>query len=114
MTAKHAGRGTRKWRELRRRVLSESDICVWCGHPGAQNVNHNIPRGMAPNLAEDINNLAPIHGYNRWTRIQGCPICPWRWSKRLRRMAPRDCNNEVGRRPLHVAMTQQHTGSRLW
>ena len=112
MVAANAGRSTRNWKKLRKQILAESDICVWCGHPGARVVNHNIPRGMDITQAENPDNLAPIHG----SGVYGCPHCPPRWSRRARRMMPRDCNNEVGRRPLHVARAQrpQHQGSRLW
>lgn len=51
---------TRKWRELRARVLAASDVCGECGQPGADAVDHIKPvsRGGA---MYDPANLQPVH-----------------------------------------------------
>jgi len=98
------GRSTRHWRALRKQVLSESDICAWCGHPGSMTVDHLIPLSMAPELAEVRSNLAPVHGR------EGCPFCPPRWSRKLKSYQPRRCNLEKGK-----TLTAPPTaGSRQW
>lgn len=100
MAARTAGRSTRRWREvIRPGVLNGSDVCWWCGHPGANAVDHLTPISVAPELAESPDNLAPIHGR------EGCPICPPRAGRR------RVCNNEKGNRINAVAPTP---GSRAW
>ena len=100
MVAKTAGRTTRRWRErIRPAVLRASDICHWCGHPGANTVDHIIPISVAPELAEDFANLAPIHGR------EGCPVCAPRSGK------PRVCNGEKGGR---VNVRPPVPGSRNW
>jgi 5-methylcytosine-specific restriction endonuclease McrA len=65
------------FRKMRARILAESDVCILCGHTGAQAVDHIHPvtRGGA---RKDPDNLAPIHG------VDGCPVCL------------RKCNNEKG------------------
>ena len=70
-----------EYRQMRARVLADSDVCIVCGHGRADTADHVIPvaRGGA---RRDPDNLAPIHG------VKGCPVC-------LRR-----CNNEKGDRPL--------------
>lgn len=108
MAAKYAGRGTSRFRRTRRGILEASDICVWCGHDGARAVNHDTPLSVDRSLAEDPDNMSPIHG------VEGCPVCPWRWSRKLRRLAARVCNSELGTRPLHEALTQRAAGSRDW
>lgn len=90
------GRSTRNWKtRVRSEVLGRSDICHWCGHPGSDEVDHYpIPYAILvqldPRATEDPDNCAPIHG------LGGCPICPPVWSKRLRRMVLRKCNQEKG------------------
>jgi hypothetical protein len=66
-----------QFRKLRARILAASDVCHWCGHGGADAVDHLHPvsRGGA---RLDPDNLAPIHG------VAGCPVCG------------RKCNNEKG------------------
>ena len=78
-----------EFRQLRARILRESDVCIVCGHGASDAVDHVIPvsRGGA---RKDPDNLAPIHG------TAGCPTC-------LRR-----CNNEKGDKPLAV-VSQLHT-----
>lgn len=109
--ARWAGRSTRRWREVTvPTVLGRSTVCHWCGHPGADTVDHHpIPlvvlRQVAPHLIEDPEHCAPIHGRN------GCPLCPPRWSKRLKSMQPRRCNQEKGAK---VNVAPPTTGSRDW
>ncbi|MGW1762767.1 HNH endonuclease [Streptomyces sp. NPDC002073] len=69
------------YRKLRARVLAESDVCLLCGHGGADAVDHivAVSRGGA---RLDPDNMAPIHG------VDGCPTCG------------RKCNNEKGNRAL--------------
>ena len=76
------GRSTRTFRRLRAQVLAESDICVVCGHGGSDAVDHLTARSVDPSMAEDVDNLAPIHGND------GCPTCK------------RQCNREKGAGPL--------------
>ncbi len=84
-TPTSAGRTHRRWREhIRPTILRASDICSWCGHGGSNAVDHIIPKILAPELAHDPDNLAPIHG------VEGCPVCP------LRNGKPRRCNMEKG------------------
>jgi hypothetical protein len=100
MVTASAGRTDRRWRERTRPgVLNASDICHWCGHPGARAVDHIIPRSIAPELANDPANLAPIHG------IEGCDYCPTRRGKR------RVCNGEKGNK---VNAVPPDHGSRPW
>lgn len=69
------------YRKLRARILTESDVCILCGHPAADAVDHIHPvsRGGAK---LDPDNLAPIHGVN------GCPTCL------------RKCNSEKSNKAL--------------
>ncbi|MDT0306858.1 HNH endonuclease [Streptomyces sp. DSM 44917] len=81
------------YRQVRARVLAESDVCLLCGHGRADAVDHLVPvaRGGA---RLDPDNLAPIHG------VAGCPTCG------------RKCNNEKSDRPLSQ-VTRLNT-SRDW
>ena len=101
MVARTAGRSDRRWKERTRpAVLAASDICHWCGHPGANAVDHHpIPLSVAPWLANDPDNLAPIHGR------EGCPVCPPNRGRR------RNCNNEKGAKVNAMPPTP---GSRAW
>ena len=87
------GRQGRPWRRLAARVLNESDLCHWCGHGGANAVDHLIPLSLAPELAMTRANLEPIHG------VQRCPTCH------------RACNSEKGNNPNRKPPTH---GSRDW
>lgn len=82
-----------QYRKARARVLAESDVCIVCGHGGADAVDHIHARSKGGDNT-DPDNLAPIHG------VKGCPICL------------RKCNNEKGNKPLS-AVTQLVT-SRDW
>jgi 5-methylcytosine-specific restriction endonuclease McrA len=66
-----------EFRQMRARLLAASDVCIMCGHAGADAADHIVPvaRGGA---RRDPDNLAPIHGVN------GCPTCG------------RKCNNDKG------------------
>ncbi len=70
-----------EYRQMRARILAESDICIVCGHAAADAVDHIIPRSKG-GARMDPDNLAPIHGN------AGCPVCL------------RKCNNEKGDKPL--------------
>ena len=90
MVAKTAGRSTRRWKtKVRPAILGASDVCHWCGHPGANDVDHHpIPYSVlaltAPEHLENPDYCRPIHG------VEGCPVCPPRNGK------PRRCNQEKG------------------
>jgi 5-methylcytosine-specific restriction endonuclease McrA len=81
MVSKSTGRSTRPARRNRAEILAESDVCIICGHRGADSVDHIIPMDLRPDLAEDKDNLGPAHH-------EPCPTCA------------RRCNNEKGVRPL--------------
>lgn len=81
MVSRSTGRSTRPFRRARAQVLDASDVCVLCGHPGADSVDHTIPRSVNLDLAEDIDNLQPAHH-------EPCPTCGQR------------CNRLRGTRPL--------------
>lgn len=76
------------------------DECMWCGHPGAGEVDHLVPMrvGGAP---YDPNNLRPIHGSNA-----PCPVCV---GKRTGR--PRCCNQE---KQAHDRDTMPAVAPELW
>jgi 5-methylcytosine-specific restriction endonuclease McrA len=69
------------YRKMRARILAESTVCILCGHPGSDAVDHIVPvsRGGARTSPD---NMAPIHG------VRGCPTCG------------RKCNNEKSDKPL--------------
>lgn len=50
---------TRAWRQLRDRILRESDICHICGQPGADAVDHIIP--VTRGGTNHPTNLRPAH-----------------------------------------------------
>lgn len=51
-------------------MLQASDLCWLCGHPGADQVDHVVPRSMDTRRdVADPTNLRPAHGVN------GCPTC---------------------------------------
>ena len=82
----------RPWARIRARVLEASRICWLCGHDGATDVDHVIPRSKAPELAFDISNLRPAHG------VKGCATCG------------RKCNREKSDKLTWSAPKQ----SRVW
>lgn len=87
------GRSTRTFRRIRAQTLAESTICVVCAHPGSDAVDHIVARSVDPGLAEDADNLAPIHH-------EPCSTCG------------RRCNREKGTRTL-ASMRTLRT-SRTW
>lgn len=94
--SKSRGRSTRTFRRIRAQILAESDACAICGHGGARVAGHDIAKAVAPELAEDIDNVFPMHGAgNR------CPVCG------------RNCNGEQGTRPL-AAMRSTVRTSQAW
>ena len=62
---------TRAWRELRDRILRDSDICHICGQPGADAVDHVIPVSRGGTNHRD--NLRPAHHNTgqRCNRVKG-------------------------------------------
>lgn len=73
-------------RRARADVLAESDVCIICGHRGADSVDHIIPVQLRPDLIADRDNLGPAHH-------EPCPTCA------------RRCNNEKGTRSLSEVAT---------
>lgn len=55
----NAGLRTAEWRRVRAQVLAKSDICHLCGFPGADTVDHLIPRSKGG--TNHPSNLAPAH-----------------------------------------------------
>lgn len=51
---------TRRWRQVRAAVLAASDICWICGRPGADTVDHIVPRAQGG--TDHPTNLRPAHG----------------------------------------------------
>ena len=49
----------RNWATVRRRVLRASDVCIICGKPGADEVDHFVPRYSGG--SDDPSNLVPVH-----------------------------------------------------
>lgn len=47
------------WGRIRRRVLRASDICCICDLPGADEVDHRIPRYAGG--SDELTNLRPVH-----------------------------------------------------
>lgn len=95
--AASSGRKGRPWRRARDKVFdAHGDLCHLCGHGGAANVDHVIPKDMWIAMGgdpEDPANLRPAHGAN-----SRCPVCH------------RCCNQVKGDR-LDVVFVQ---GSRDW
>jgi 5-methylcytosine-specific restriction endonuclease McrA len=71
MAAKHAGRGTRRFKTLAREVRAKRRPCCRCGqpidydlpaeHPDSFTVEHKRPLSTHPELAEDPGNLDAAH-----------------------------------------------------
>jgi 5-methylcytosine-specific restriction endonuclease McrA len=72
---------TYEHRKQAKQILAQSTICILCGHPGSDAIDHVIPvdKGGDPVA---LDNKAPIHG------VTGCPICA------------RKCNSEKGNKLL--------------
>lgn len=101
-------RRTAEWKRLVKGVLDRSDVCVWCGHPGARAGGHRYPVKTHPHLALDPDNIDPVHG------IEGCPYCPRVWSRRKRTHVQRNCNSEIGARVVGLDAVPTGSGSRDW
>lgn len=62
---------SRRWTEFRKKVFTTyGTVCWLCGHEGAREVDHVIPRKIAPELFWSLHNLRPAHGSNG-----KCPVC---------------------------------------
>lgn len=85
-------------------MLAASDICWWCSHPGAMQVDHLDHWGAGG--SNGVENLAPIHG-NDQRKAGGldyrCPTCG------------KSCNQERGgsRRPPQTMQAPLYR-SREW
>lgn len=75
--------GGQRWKRLCTWVLSQSDVCGYCGHPGSSDVDHIIPKSIRPDLAMEPTNLQPIHGASK-----RCYTCDPE--------SGRNCNREKG------------------
>lgn len=79
-----------RWEGHRRRQAvaacfrDKGRVCYWCGHDGATDVDHIIPKSRGGSVYDPANH-APIHG------TSGCPICG------------RRCNREKADKPLPAA-----------
>jgi 5-methylcytosine-specific restriction endonuclease McrA len=83
-----------EWKNARKICFRDKGTtCYWCGHPGATDVDHIMPKSQGGALF-DQNNLAPIHG------VHGCATCG------------RKCNREKSTRTLH--QVQGLNASRDW
>lgn len=51
--------GGRGWQCIRDRILNASDVCYICGKPGADSVDHVIPKARGG--TDDPSNLRPAH-----------------------------------------------------
>lgn len=95
--AASSGRKGRPWERVREQVFTAcGDICHICGHGGAGDIDHVIPRSLLVQLGgdpEDLTNLRPAHG----TRSP-CPTCG------------RKCNREKSDK-LHIP---RQVTSRQW
>jgi 5-methylcytosine-specific restriction endonuclease McrA len=73
------GTGNARYRKNRILVLSASDICGICKHPGAATVDHIIPKkhwGGAPEDFDDLPNLQPAHGsLGAMGIVNRCTVC---------------------------------------
>ena len=56
-TSRHVN--TKQWRKLREDVLAESDICGFCGLPGATELDHIIPAALGGEMTRE--NTRPSH-----------------------------------------------------
>lgn len=83
-------------------MRAATDICSYCGHPGAREVNHDEGYARRPDLALDPDHLSVIHGASC-----RCPHCPPVWSARLRRLVQPNCNGIVGSRRLADALADR-------
>jgi hypothetical protein len=68
----------RQFRKDKQHFLAVHPICVFCGHGGANELHHDPPASVAPELAKDPRTWRPSHGQ------KGCPVCG------------KHCNQEYG------------------
>jgi 5-methylcytosine-specific restriction endonuclease McrA len=62
--------GGDRYRLARKALLEHDDVCHLCGHDGADQADHVLPRSLNPDIDEaDMSNLMPVHG------VKGCPSC---------------------------------------
>jgi 5-methylcytosine-specific restriction endonuclease McrA len=50
----------RPYRRMRAKILKANNICAYCGKPGADSVDHKVPRSLGGSLT-DPKNLQPMH-----------------------------------------------------
>jgi hypothetical protein len=94
------GRSGHRYRTAREHVLTASDICHICGHPGSNDTDHLIPLAVWPDQPVDEALMRPAHG------IDGCLFCPRKPDGRLRK-----CNQERG---AQLGIPQHASQSRPW
>ncbi len=81
-----AGTGAARYRRNRAILLSASDLCALCLHPGARTADHKIPDRLWPRDArgkrrpgfDELGNLQPAHGTMGGGRSRvhnRCPTC---------------------------------------
>lgn len=66
---RHPGSHSAEFYRNRKLVLEASDICYFCKHPDAGQVNHIRPRRDGG--TDEIHNLAPSHGHDDRTGRSG-------------------------------------------
>lgn len=68
--AEKDGRNSRRWKRTREAVFQlYGDVCVLCGRPGADTVDH-YPVALKDGGPSTVDNLRPAHGRRQpW----GCP-----------------------------------------
>lgn len=85
--SQHTEDGAR-YRRARRAFLQANPYCWICGHPGADTVDHAIPRSVRRTKLE-ITNWRAAHG------VKGCTHCPPKADGR-----PARCNQDRGTKPV--------------
>jgi len=76
------------YKRNRRALLEANDVCVICGHGGADEADHIIPVARGGDRMS-LDNLQPAHC------VRGCPTCG------------RKCNRDKGVSPTSVAMSDR-------
>lgn len=77
--SRHSARG-RPWNRKRRAVLASSTTCWLCGLPGADTVDHVVPRSMGG--TDEPWNLRPAHQRCNSRRGTKANVTPSRRSRR--------------------------------
>lgn len=62
------------YRKARRAFLAEHPVCWICGHGGANQIDHRIPRSRRPVGRLEMWNWEPSHG-PRPDGSPGCAVC---------------------------------------